>query len=162
MSTRTNGVDGGRSRKRVLVADHNAESRARLIAQLARIGSFQVDEAANGRETLERSKQHRPDLILMAMNMPLMDGYQATKNIRATRGDVATVPIIALTNGCVSGELARCARAGVSDFLVDRGADAELFRSKVLFWSALGYDLALRPTRLAANARRTNGARLHR
>jgi len=158
----SNAVGGKRVRKRVLVVGHDAGSRGMLVAQLARVGSFVVEEATNGRETLERSKRHRPDLILIDMNLPVMDGYQATRAIRADSGAVSTVPIIALTNGYVSGELARCARAGVSDFVMAHRTDTEMFRSKVLFWSALGYDVALASTRIAQDRRRRTGERVHR
>jgi CheY-like chemotaxis protein len=160
---REEAVLGRRGRKRVLVCDDRPETRQALIDQLGCVGGFVIDEATNGRDALRQALRSRPHLILMDMHMPVMDGYDAIRAIRAQPTDVSTVPIIALTNGCVSGEIARCARAGASDYMTARLVDSDLFRAKVLFWSGLGRDGAATTARdTARNARTTADARLQR
>jgi CheY-like chemotaxis protein len=132
-------------RKRVLIADNGRDNRKILRAQLERMGSFDIEEAANGLEALRSIEKTRPDVVLMDMHMPYMDGYEATRRIRASANGIATVPIIALTTACLSYEIERCSRAGASDYIAKPFADAELLRVKVLFWSGLGHDEALHP-----------------
>jgi len=74
-------------------------------------------EAANGEEALAFCKTQRPDLILMDVQMPEMNGYEATKAIRLLNHE-QHVPIIALTAGNVKGEKEKCLAAGMDDFLV--------------------------------------------
>ena len=63
---------------------------------------FQVIEAKDGLEALEMAFQHLPDLILMDMQLPLMDGYEATRRIKADKR-LAGIPVVALTGPCHAG-----------------------------------------------------------
>ena len=73
-------------------------------------------EATNGREALEECQKQLPDLIFMDIQMPVMNGYEATSMIRQLPG-ADKVPIIALTAGNVMGEKERCMDAGMDDFI---------------------------------------------
>lgn len=76
-----------------------------------------IVEAANGKEAVELFKQQSPDIVLMDIQMPEMDGYEATKEIRLLHS-TTHIPIIALTAGNVKGEREKCLAAGMDDFVV--------------------------------------------
>jgi two-component system, sensor histidine kinase and response regulator len=100
----------------VLVVDDNVINRRVAHHQLARLG-YRVIEAENGREALTRAAAASPSVILMDIEMPVMDGYEATRRLRdAERGD-RRVPVIALTAHAIAGYRERVMRAGMDDYL---------------------------------------------
>ena len=82
---------------------------------LAKLG-YQVLVAAHGAEALEVLEQEPIDLILMDCNMPVMDGYEASRRIR-NNGRWPELPIVALTANALSDERERCRAAGMNDYL---------------------------------------------
>ncbi|QMW04457.1 PAS domain S-box protein [Spirosoma foliorum] len=80
------------------------------------IPNAQIIEAINGQEAVDNYIEHQPDLILMDIQMPVMNGYEATQRIRALEQD-RHIPIIALTAGTVKGEREKCLAAGMDDFI---------------------------------------------
>jgi two-component system, cell cycle response regulator DivK len=80
----------------VLVVDDNADTRVVVRWMLERWG-YRVVEAADGREAYERAVEHRPDLVVMDLSMPVADGYEALRAIRACE-ELAHLPIIAVTS----------------------------------------------------------------
>ena len=81
--------------KTVLIAEDYADTRLMMKYLLQRFG-YEVVEAADGQEAVDKVKQTHPDLILMDISMPVMDGLTATQNIRKIDG-FSKVPIIAVT-----------------------------------------------------------------
>jgi CheY-like chemotaxis protein len=75
-----------------------------------------IIEARNGREAVELAKLHAPDLVLMDIQMPEMDGYEATRIIKASESG-KDIPIIALTANAVHGEMERCLSIGANGYL---------------------------------------------
>jgi signal transduction histidine kinase/DNA-binding NarL/FixJ family response regulator len=105
----------GQPIRRVLAVDDLAEGRQLLTRLLTPLG-FEVREAANGREALELWESWKPDLIFMDMRMPVMDGREATRRIRAlARG--ADTAIIALTASSLESERQEILADGCDDFL---------------------------------------------
>jgi PAS domain S-box-containing protein len=102
-------------RPRILVADDNAETSAMYSRYLGYKG-YEVLVANNGAEVLERARELRPDLILMDIQMPGIDGLEATRQIRADPV-LGQVPIIALTAMAMPGDRARCLEAGMNAYL---------------------------------------------
>jgi PAS domain S-box-containing protein len=103
----------------LLVADDNAFNlllAKTLIKRL--IPNTVVIEVANGVEAVEAFESHRPDLILMDIQMPDLNGYDATKQIRRLEGVKQTTPIIALTASNEKDERDRCLDAGMNDLVV--------------------------------------------
>ncbi|MEZ5366203.1 MAG: ATP-binding protein [Bryobacterales bacterium] len=100
-------------RLRVLVAEDNPVNQRIALKMLERLG-HDACLAVNGREAVERCRSERFDLILMDCQMPEMDGFQASRQIR--REDKAT-PIIALTANALEGDRKRCLDAGMNDYL---------------------------------------------
>ncbi|HEX8392422.1 MAG TPA: response regulator [Longimicrobium sp.] len=113
----------------VLVAEDHEDSRDAMRTLLDAFG-YRVVEAVNGRQAVERALAERPDLILMDMMMPLMDGLQATREIRAAPS-LAGVPVIALT--AMEGARDRVMAAGCDD-LVTKPIDVRSFLGRVRGW----------------------------
>ena len=86
------------------------------VALLERDGHI-VTVAANGAEALERVQAETFDLVLMDVQMPVMDGIEASRRIRALGGDYATLPIIAVTANVMPDDIARFRSSGMSDHL---------------------------------------------
>jgi two-component system, cell cycle response regulator DivK len=99
---------------KILVVEDNEENRDSLSRRLERRG-FVVVGAANGRIGVEVANAQIPDLILMDMNMPELDGWAATRQIKAT-STIAHIPVIALTAHAMSGDRERALEAGCTDY----------------------------------------------
>jgi PAS domain S-box-containing protein len=101
--------------QRILVVDDLLESRLLLVKLLGNIG-FEVREAENGQEAIAQSLQWQPHLILMDIRMPVMDGYEATKQIKALAGSQKPA-ILALTASVFEEDRSAVFTAGCDDFL---------------------------------------------
>ncbi len=104
---------------RLLVAE-DVEMNMMLVKRLIKktFPNAAILEARNGREAVELYRDQQPDLVLMDIQMPEMDGYEATRNIRKLEEkEGSTRPIIALTAGAIKGEKDKCLKAGMNDYL---------------------------------------------
>ena len=99
----------------VLVADYSKDTRELLKFWLA-VKGFRVVEAANGQEAIELTRAGGPDLILMALRMPVRDGFDATRCIREHVGK-RDVPIVAMSTYPSMDERAAALAAGCSSFI---------------------------------------------
>lgn len=99
---------------RILVIEDNEENLEALKRRLERRG-FEVLSAADGKIGVELAKAERPDIILMDMNMPEIDGWEATRQIKAVP-TLERVAVIALTAHAMSGDRERAIEAGCSDY----------------------------------------------
>jgi CheY-like chemotaxis protein len=99
---------------RILLVEDNEMNRDMLSRRLARKG-FEVSIAVDGAEAVEMAVTEAPDLILMDISLPVKDGFQATREIRA-RPESKGVPVIALTASAMSGDRERCLGAGCDDY----------------------------------------------
>ncbi|MCU0515297.1 MAG: PAS domain S-box protein [Oscillatoria sp. Prado101] len=109
------GLAPGQPPCRILVVEDRAENRQLLVELLESLG-FEVRSAVNGQEAISLWSTWQPHLIWMDMRMPVMDGYEATKQIKATRQGEDTV-IVALTASAFEEERAIILQAGCDDFL---------------------------------------------
>lgn len=117
---------------RVLIADDNPINT--LIAQRALESSgFSVTVASTGREALDAMDQISPDLVLMDLRMPIMDGFEAIKRLRA---DGHTAPIIAISAE-INPEIERRALKAGADGVASKPLDAEALRQLALKWTGL-------------------------
>ena len=101
--------------RRILVVDDKAENRSVLVHMLAPLG-FEMREATNGRDGLAQAQLLRPDLILMDLVMPVMDGFEATRRIRQTP-ELKGVVVIALSASVFEHNRQDSRDAGCDDFL---------------------------------------------
>ena len=99
--------------KKIVVADDNDHNRLVASIILQNYGAETV-EATNGQEALEAAENNRADLILMDIQMPVLDGYEATKILRE-KGD--KIPVIAVTANAIKGENDKCIEAGMNDYI---------------------------------------------
>jgi len=99
----------------ILLADDNEPNINTLSSYLTARG-YEIRVAKNGQEAVEKARSEKPDLILMDIQMPVLDGLEATKQIRQYP-DLASTPIIALTALAMKGDKERCLAAGANDYL---------------------------------------------
>jgi signal transduction histidine kinase/DNA-binding response OmpR family regulator len=117
-------IAGGYS-YRILVVDDVSESRLLLNKMLSNIG-FEVEEAGNGKEAISIWQSWQPHLILMDMQMPILNGYEATKQIKASSTRTTQTVIIALTASAFEEERIVILAAGCDDFMRKPFYESEL------------------------------------
>ena len=101
--------------KRILVVEDQPDSR-QIIRDMLATTDYEVTEAENGEEALAAIARQRPDLILMHVQMPIMDGYTATRRSKAD-SSLRSIPIIAVTSYALSGEEKKARAAGCDDYV---------------------------------------------
>jgi len=102
---------------KILLADDNEMNREVTIAMLEILGC-EVDAAVNGEDAVQKSQKNSYDIVLMDCQMPLKDGFEATRDIRRLEQDVGRRQvIIALTANALSGDKENCLNAGMDDFI---------------------------------------------
>jgi two-component system, cell cycle response regulator DivK len=101
--------------KRILVVEDQPDNRKIIRDVFARTG-YEIIEAENGEEALAAIAKVRPDLILMDIQLPIMDGYTATRRIKADPA-LRSIPIIAVTSYALSGEEKKAREAGCDDYI---------------------------------------------
>ncbi len=125
--------DEGRA-PRVLVVDDHPVNRDVAALMLAAAGC-EVDLACDGAEAVAAAGPGGFDLILMDVRMPLMDGLEATRRIRALAGPAATVPIVAFTADAMPEDVVRCLAAGMQGHIAKPVSQARL---RQVLWEQLG------------------------
>jgi two-component system cell cycle response regulator DivK len=101
--------------KQILVVEDQEDNR-RIVRDLLTATDYEVTEAENGEEALTAVARQRPDLILMDIQLPVMDGYEATRRIKADP-QLRAIPIIAVTSYALSGDEEKARAAGCDDFV---------------------------------------------
>jgi CheY-like chemotaxis protein len=112
----------------VLVVDDAAANRTLMCDFLTDAG-FMLAQASDGSEVLETARSFRPDLILLDSVMPLVDGVEATRQLRRD-ADLNAVPVIAVSATASAEHRAACLRAGVNVFLA-KPVDLEALRTHI-------------------------------
>ena len=100
--------------KRILVVEDTPNNR-RILNDLLTNAGFEVIEAVDGEKGVAMAAEQRPDLILMDIQLPLIDGYEATRRIKANP-DLKSIPIIAVTSYALSGDEAKALAAGCDGY----------------------------------------------
>jgi CheY-like chemotaxis protein len=103
--------------RRVLVADDNAVNQRVAVAMLRKLG-FHADTAGNGVEALEALGKNAYDFLLIDCQMPEVDGYEATRAIRAREAAGIHLPVVAMTAHTMREDLDACLAAGMDDYLL--------------------------------------------
>jgi len=101
--------------KRILVVEDQVDNR-QILRDLLASADYEITEAENGEEALAAVAKQRPDLILMDIQLPIMDGYEATRRIKANPAWNA-IPIIVVTSYALSGDEAKARDAGCDAYV---------------------------------------------
>jgi len=133
-SKRVIGLDEGQQTNRILVVDDKEEN-LKVVVNLLKIVGFETNEAINGEDAIVKFENWNPHLILMDMRMPIMDGYEATRRIKATEKGKIT-PIIALTASSFEEERKKMAIIGMQGYIRKPFTENELF-------DTIGHNLGL-------------------
>jgi CheY-like chemotaxis protein len=99
---------------KILLVEDNEMNRDMLSRRLARRG-FEVVVAVDGREAVTTAERESPEIILMDMSLPVIDGWETTRLIRASTG-TAHIPVIALTAHAMAGDRDKALQAGCNDY----------------------------------------------
>lgn len=99
---------------KILIIEDNGENREALARRLQRRG-YDVVIACDGEQGFGLAKSEKPDVVLMDMNMPVLDGWQATQMIRGTP-EIRDLPIIGLTAHALAGDREKAMQAGCSEY----------------------------------------------
>ena len=110
--------DSNRNHAKIILAEDNPINQ-KLMMRIFKKHKINADLVENGREVLNKLKESDYDLILMDIQMPILDGYEATRKIRNREQETGAkhIPIIALTANAVKGDRQRCISAGMDDYL---------------------------------------------
>ena len=101
--------------KKILVVEDQEDNRQILRDLLGQAG-YEMIEAKDGEQALAQAAKHRPDLILMDIQLPLMDGYEATRRLKADPA-LRAIPVIVVTSYALSGDDAKARAAGCDAYV---------------------------------------------
>jgi two-component system cell cycle response regulator DivK len=101
--------------QRILVVEDQEDNR-QILRDLLGSAGYEMTEAEDGEQALVAVKAQRPDLILMDIQLPIMDGYEATRRIKA-QPDLKSIPIIVVTSYALSGDEAKARAAGCDAYV---------------------------------------------
>ena len=101
--------------KRILIIEDQEDNRA-IMRDLLTGAGFELIEAVDGEEGVKLAQSERPDLILMDIQLPVIDGYEATRRIKAIV-ELKSIPIIAVTSYALSGDEAKTRAAGCDGYV---------------------------------------------
>ncbi|MBX9946548.1 MAG: response regulator [Reyranella sp.] len=101
--------------KKILVVEDTEDNR-QILRDLLGMAGYDMVEAHDGAQGVAMAAEHRPDLILMDIQMPVLDGYEATRRIKADPA-LAAIPIVAVTSYALSGDEQKARDAGCNDYI---------------------------------------------
>ena len=118
--------------KRLLFVEDEPDIQVVARLALEAVGGFQVVICSSGKEALEKAPGFEPDLILLDVMMPGMDGYDAMRAIRKNK-KFKSLPIIAVTAKAMKGDREKCIEAGASDYIT-KPVDVDQLLSLLRVW----------------------------
>jgi two-component system chemotaxis response regulator CheY len=118
---------GASSKARVLIVDDSSLVRLYYGSALEKAG-FEVEQAINGIEAMERALSQPFDLVIVDINMPRLDGLSFVRTLRRCAGDVATLPALMISTEAEIQDIAAARAAGANFYLVKPVAEVELVR----------------------------------
>jgi two-component system cell cycle response regulator DivK len=101
--------------KKILVVEDTEDNR-QILRDLLGMAGYEMVEAHDGAEGVAKAAEHKPDLILMDIQMPVMDGYEATRQIKANP-ELKGIPVIAVTSYALSGDEQKTRDAGCDGYI---------------------------------------------
>ena len=113
--------------KRILVVEDQEDLRGILSDLLAGSG-YEMLEAADGQAGVDKAKTEKPDLILMDIQMPVMDGYEATRQIK-TDPDLKSIPIVAVSSFAMKGDEEKARASGCDHYITKPYSPTQLLKT---------------------------------
>lgn len=101
--------------KKILIIEDTEDNR-QILRDLLGMAGYTLVEAGDGAEGVAKAAEHRPDLILMDIQMPVMDGYEATRRIKADPA-LKSIPVVAVTSYALAGDEAKTRAAGCDAYI---------------------------------------------
>lgn len=101
--------------KKILVVDDNRDNRE-LVIKVLKHNGYETIEAADGEDAILKTAREKPDLILMDISLPRMDGYEVTRRLKSTE-EFRDIPIIALTAHAMKGDMEKALSAGCQGYI---------------------------------------------
>ena len=101
---------------KVILIVEDDEKNLKLFRDILQFHGYSILEAVDGSQAIDLAKEHKPDLILMDMQLPVMDGFDATRRIKSDES-LEKIPIIALTALAMSGDMKRMMAAGCDGYI---------------------------------------------
>jgi two-component system cell cycle response regulator DivK len=101
--------------KKILVVEDTEDNR-QILRDLLGMAGYDIIEAQDGAEGVAKAAEHKPDLILMDVQMPVMDGFEATRRIKAVPL-LKAIPVIAVTSYALSGDEDKARKAGCDGYI---------------------------------------------
>lgn len=115
------------TRRRILIVEDSSLNRDLLVQLLE--DEYDILEAADGDEGVRKAQQEKPDLVLMDLALPVLDGWEATRRIKASQ-ELQDIPIIAVTSHAMLGEEQRAREAGCDDYMA-KPVDEVVLKEKI-------------------------------
>ncbi|MGE0681299.1 MAG: response regulator [Candidatus Binatia bacterium] len=131
------------SRKKILVVEDNEDNRHILVYRLRKIGDFDILEATHGEEALAIIAANPPDLMFLDLKLPVLDGWETARRIRAMEGPIRNLPIIALTAQAMVGDEEKALAAGCDDYIAKPIVDSNIVKEKLEKLLAQGHSHTL-------------------
>jgi len=119
------------NRKKILVVEDNEDNRHILVYRLRKIGDFEILEATHGEEALDIIATNPPDLMFLDLKLPVLDGWETARRIRAMDGPIRNLPIIALTAQAMVGDEEKALAAGCDDYIAKPIVDSNIVKEKL-------------------------------
>jgi len=111
------------ARKKILIVDDTDWNRDLLVQLLE--DDYDLVQAVDGAEAVKKTEEEKPDLILMDLGMPVMDGWEATRRIKAN-SELKQIPVIAVTSHAMVGDEITAREAGCDDYIAKPVDENEL------------------------------------
>jgi CheY-like chemotaxis protein len=111
------------ARKKILIVDDTEWNRDLLVQLLE--DDYDLVQAVDGQDAVKKAEQERPDLILMDLGMPMMDGWEATRKIKAN-SELKNIPVIAVTSHAMVGDEITAREAGCDEYIAKPVDENEL------------------------------------
>ena len=117
---------------KILYVEDNPQN-MRLVRKILMAAGYEVIEATNGLSGIATAEREKPDLILMDVNLPDINGLEATTRLKASEPSVAAIPVIALTANAMHGDRENCMAAGCDGYLAKPVMKNELLNTVAIF-----------------------------
>jgi len=118
-------------RTKILVVEDNEDNRRILVLRLRQLGEVDIKEAATGQEALDCITREPPDIVFLNLKLPVLDGWETARRIRALPAPLNQLPIIAVTAHAMVGDRDKALAAGCDEYIAKPIVDAGEIREKL-------------------------------